>query len=81
MLQQDVELEVEQIEGPIFAKMVEWCTQHKNTPMRTEEEIRELRFKPVPEWDAAFLNLSNDILCKMLWVSSSNYDSFNTLYY
>ena len=65
----NVEHEVEKIDGSIFAKIIEWCTHHRHSPVQTEEEIRALRFEPVPMWDAAFLNIQTAELCKILRVS------------
>lgn len=54
---------LEQVSGPTFRKVIEWCEHHKGDPdVEDDDEVESSYLKEqliVPEWDEKFLEVSH----------------------
>ena len=65
-LEEDFEIPTPNVRSTVLAKVLEWCTHHKNTVFPEEEDDDARKSVPIDEWDKNFLKVDQEMIYEIL---------------
>lgn len=65
-LEEDFEIPTPNVRSTVLAKVIEWCTHHKNTVFPDDDDEDARKSAPVDEWDKNFLNVDQEMLYEII---------------
>eukprot|EP00054_Salpingoeca_dolichothecata_P031679 m.264263 g.264263 ORF g.264263 m.264263 type:complete len:172 (+) comp27626_c0_seq1:106-621(+) len=66
----DTPIPLPNVTGAILEKVIQYCKQHKDDPILTEEEQLEKRSEEITGWDADFVKVDQGTLFEMILASN-----------
>lgn len=65
-LEEDFEIPTPNVRSTVLAKVIEWCTHHKNTVFPDDDDEDARKSAPVDEWDKNFLKVDQEMLYEII---------------